>query len=115
MLQDDHPAFKSFPTSYHSDWQWETISESARGFILNDLPADFRPIAQPVDDFHRNNKVGSIFELKIGKGSLLVCGYNLGAESPVAQQLKKSLLDYMCSGFFNPHQTVDLEWLKTLF
>jgi hypothetical protein len=115
LLQDDHPAFMSFPTSYHSDWQWETISEDAKGFILNDLPADFRPIAQPVDDFHRNNKVGSIFELKIGKGSLLVCGYNLDSKSPVARQLKQSLLEYMGSAFFSPGQTADLEWLKRLF
>ena len=61
LLKEDHPAFHDFPTSYHSDWQWETISNDAKGFILNDLPVDYKPIAQPVDDFHRNNKVGSIF------------------------------------------------------
>ena len=114
LLQEEHPAFKSFPTSFHSDWQWETICKDAKGFILNDLPAAFKPIAQPVYDFHYNNKVGSIFELKIGKGTLLVCGYNLEAKLPVAQQLKRSLLNYMNSADFNPQQYADVEWLKQL-
>jgi hypothetical protein len=65
LLQEGHPAFKSFPTSFHSDWQWETICNDATGFILNDLPATYIPIAQPIDDFHTNNKVGSIFEFKV--------------------------------------------------
>lgn len=115
LLDEDHDAFETFPTSFHSDWQWESISEDAKGFILNDLPKDYRPIAQPVDDFHRNNKVGSIFELKIGKGSMLVCGYNLESGLPVANQLKKGLLSYMGSPAFNPSQSVDYSWLQKTF
>lgn len=114
LLNDTHPAFGDFPTSYHSDWQWESISSDAKGFILNELPAAYRPIAQPVDDFHRNNKVGSIFELQVGEGALLVCGYNLNKDLPVARQLKTSLLKYMSSSDFNPSQSADIEWLKQL-
>lgn len=112
LLKDQHPAFTDFPTSYHSDWQWETISKGAKGFILNDLPAAYKPIAQPVDDFHRNNKVGSIFELAVGKGKLLVCGYDLNADQPVARQLQQSLLHYMNSSTFAPQQQVNYEWLE---
>lgn len=115
LLDEENPAFKHFPTSFHSDWQWETISEDAKGFVLNDLPASYRPVAQPVDDFHRNNKIGSVFELKVGKGKLLVCGYNLNSELPVARQLKYSLLNYMNSPDFNPGQQVEKNWLKTKF
>lgn len=100
LIDEDHQAFDGFPTSFHSDWQWETISSDAKGFILNELPENYRPIAQPVDDFHRSNKVGSIFELKVGKGKLLVCGYNLTADLPVARQLRKSLLKYISSKIF---------------
>jgi hypothetical protein len=115
LLDEEHPAFDAFPTSFHSDWQWETICNDAKGFILNDLPEKFRPIAQPVDDFHRSNKVGSIFELKVGSGKLLVCGYNLNSELPVARQLKKSLLNYMESENFQPEQEVKPDWLQKLF
>ncbi|MFV0553151.1 MAG: sugar-binding domain-containing protein [Mangrovibacterium sp.] len=115
LLQDQHPAFADFPTAYHSDWQWESICAGAKGFLLNDMPEEYKPIAQPVDDFHRNNKVGSIFELAVGKGKLLVCGYNLNANQPVAKQLQTSLLEYMNSSEFTPTQSVDVDWLKAEF
>lgn len=114
LLDEEHPAFDDFPTSFHSDWQWETICSDAKGFILNELPDNYLPIAQPVDDFHRSNKVGSVFELKVGNGKLLVCGYNLNADLPVARQLKKSLLKYMRSKDFQPEQEVKKEWLQKL-
>ncbi|TKG93368.1 glycoside hydrolase family 2 [Puteibacter caeruleilacunae] len=113
-LQEEHPAFEHFPTSYHSDWQWESICNDAKGFILNDLPATYKPIAQPVDDFHRNNKVGSIFEFKIGQGKLLICGYNLNSDKPVAKQLRCSLINYMNSTDFNPPFEANQPWLKNL-
>ena len=113
LFKDKHPAFNEFPTSSHSNWQWETISKDAKGFILNDLPVAYKPIAQTVDDFHRNNKVGSIFELKVGKGKLLVCGYDLKNEDlPVARQLKKSLVNYVNSDSFDPETGVAIGWLK---
>ncbi|RIJ50602.1 glycoside hydrolase family 2 [Maribellus luteus] len=115
LVDNYHPAFTEFPSSYHSDWQWETISQNAKGFILNDLPASYHPLAQPVDDFHRNNKVGSVFELKVGNGKLLVCGYNLDADLPVARQLRFSLLKYMNSEDFQPAEPVSETWLKKLF
>jgi hypothetical protein len=113
LVDDRHPAFDHFPTAAHSDWQWETICGDAKGFILNDLPG-YRPIAQPVDDFHRSNKVGSVFELKVGAGKLLVCGYNLDSGLPVARQLKKSVLAYMNSEHFDPKQEVTTDWLLKL-
>ena len=114
LLQNNHKAFEKFPTESHSNWQWETISGDAKGFILNELPHDYKPLGQPVDDFHRNNKVGSIFELKVGKGKLLVCGYNLDAAKPVARQLKHSLVEYAKSDAFNPALEISTDWLKRI-
>jgi hypothetical protein len=115
LLNDKHPAFNDFPTAYHSDWQWQTISDKSKGFILNGLPHSYKPIAQPIDDFHRNNKVGAIFEVKVGAGSLLVCGFNLDENLPVARQLKTSLLKYMKMIEFAPKQQVDYRWLQKIF
>lgn len=115
-LQDAHPAFAHFPTSFHSDWQWETIMKGSKGFILNDTPKEYKPIAQIVDDFHRNNKEGSIFEYKVGSGKLLICGFDIANnELPVARQLKYSLVEYMKSSAFQPTLKVDAQYLKTLF
>ncbi len=116
LLKDKHPAFNDFPTSYHSDWQWEPFRKSTKGFILNDMPANYKPIAQVVDDFHRNNKEGAIFEFKVGKGKLLVSGFDLTNEDlVVSTQLKHSLLNYMNTDSFKPTQEVPEHYLKSLF
>jgi hypothetical protein len=116
LFKNEHPAFDYFPTDSHSDWQWEPFKKSTHGFILNTLPADYKPIAQVVDDFHRNNKIGTIFEFKVGKGKLLVCGYNINnTANPMANQLKYSLLNYAGSNKFNPTLEVSETYLKTLF
>lgn len=103
VVQDAHPVFGDFPTDSHSDWQWQSIYKGARCFYINGFPSDYRPMAQPVDDFHRNNFVAAIYELKVGNGKLLVSGFNLqDKNNTVAQQLRKSMLDYMNSDKFNP-------------
>ncbi|MBJ6367137.1 sugar-binding domain-containing protein [Snuella sedimenti] len=116
LLKDKHPAFNAFVTSYHSDWQWETIMKGSKAFILNEMPKEYKPIAQVVDDFHRNNKEGAIFELKVGKGKLLVCGFDIaGTDSPVAKQLLYSLKAYMESDAFAPETPINLTSLKKMF
>nr|WP_129733037.1 sugar-binding domain-containing protein [Parabacteroides goldsteinii] len=116
IVRDKHPLFARFPTESHSDWQWQSIYKDARAFYINDYPEDYKPIAQPVDDFHRNNKLASIFELKVGKGKLLVCGFDLKDESnPAARQLKSSILHYMNSTDFNPTYERDIVSLQKMF
>lgn len=116
LLKDEHAVFKNFPTSFHSDWQWETFKKTTKAFVLNDLPVTYKPIAQVVDDFHRNNKEGAIFEFKVGKGKLLVCGFDINREdNPVAKQLKYSISEYMKTDDFAPAHEVDEKYLKELF
>lgn len=116
VVDDSHPAFGEFPTSFHSDWQWEKIYSGARAFYLNHFPASYKAIAQPVDDFHRNNKLGAIFEVKAGKGKLLVCGFDVKeSDNPVAVQLKRSLMAYMGSDQFSPEYEVDEAVLAAMF
>lgn len=116
VVRDKHPLFAQFPTDSHSDWQWQSVYKKAHAFYINDYPEDYKPIAQPIDDFHRNNKLASIFELKVGKGKLLVCGFDLKDEkNPAARQLKRSILHYMNSADFNPSLERDLPSLQRMF
>lgn len=108
-----HPALSLFPTDSHTDWQWKEITQG-RSFIINGHP-QLQPIVQAVSDFHISDKLGSIFECKVGKGKLLVCGYNLNLSSPVARQLKYSLLHYMEQSNFNPSYTMEADTLKKMF
>lgn len=116
IVRDKHPAFEDFPTDSHSDWQWQAIYSGARAFYINDFPASYRPIAQPVDDFHRNNKLAGIFEMKVGKGKLLVSGFNfMDEKNMVSTQLKHSLLEYASSDRFDPSYERDVLSLRNMF
>ncbi|MCK5775496.1 MAG: hypothetical protein KAH25_04945 [Bacteroidales bacterium] len=142
-----HPAFAEFPTDGYSNWQWadlighfsaansfrvagapEELSASmekasgdvggrSKAIILDDTPADFRPILQVIDTYHRNSKLGTIFECKVGKGKLLVCAIDLDTDAdkrPAARQLKYSLKKYIGSDKFEPTHSLSVELLDKL-
>ncbi len=118
LVQYEHPALKEFPTTSSLDWQWEEVCRNSRGTILDGEGIDIKPIVQPIDDFHTNRKLASIFEVKSGAGSILICGYNLVdklEERPAARQLRKSLLDYISTEDFSPAITVSDQWLRNKF
>lgn len=141
VIQNKHKALALFPTEDVLDWQWQPlcadaadydqkpenswrdlpriINPNARGFILDVFPADYRPIVQPVPDFQRPKKIGTIFELKTESGGrLMVCGYDIASDldsRPVARQLRKSLIEYMVSSDFDPRYSVQNEWILVTF
>ncbi|ALL05488.1 hypothetical protein AQ505_08280 [Pedobacter sp. PACM 27299] len=121
LINDQHPALADFPTGSFTDWQWESISKG-RSFKMKDWPSNLEPIVQPISDFHLNEKLAAIFECKVGKGKLLVCGYDIDPskqqgtkQNPVAKQLRYSLLKYMGTPAFDPQVDVDTSQLKKSF
>ena len=70
----------------------------------------------PVPDLHYSTFMGTLFELSVGDGRLMVCGLNLSHEElPEVRAMKKSLLAYMASDAFNPTISVDIEKFKEAF
>jgi len=118
LCNPHHPALAQFPTESHSNWQWWDLMAHSKAIILDDTPADFRPIVQIIDDFNRNQKLGAIFEARVGEGKLLVCsidlGHNLEAR-PAARQMRHSLLRYMRSDRFVPAPELAMDVLDKLF
>jgi hypothetical protein len=98
LCDPKHPALAQFPTEFHSNWQWFDILMHSRAMILDDLPADFRPIVQVIDNFDadRSHKLGLIFDLGVGQGKLLICTSDLPAllDHPEARSLLVSLVAY---------------------
>ena len=109
LCDPNHPALADFPTEFHSNWQWFNLLQNSRTMILDAMPAGYRPIVQVIDNCERAKKLGNIFEVKMGKGKLLVCSINLPAiqDKPEARQLLHSLLRYMNSDRFEPKTTID--------
>lgn len=118
LIRNDHPALKGFPTTTALDWQWQDLCDHSRGTILDGEALDIDPIIQPIDDFHANKKLASLFEIKFGKGSILICGYNIADnldKRPAAKQLRQSLLNYINSDNFKPVKEVSEKWLRDKF
>jgi len=113
-----HPALAGFPTDSYSNWQWYELLDHSRSVILDDTPAEFRPIVHVIDNFARNHKLGVIFECRVGSGRLLVCGIDLPAlagKQPAARQLLASLQRYAASAEFQPKSELTAEALDQLF
>jgi hypothetical protein len=119
LVQSEHPAFDLFPTDGHLDWQWHGICAGARGFIMNNQPESYKPIVQPVSDYHFSDKLGSIFEFKTMQGGrLLVCGYNITKnleKNHAARQLRKSLLAYASGDKFKPDTNISRKGFEKYF
>ncbi|WP_020620755.1 sugar-binding domain-containing protein [Paenibacillus daejeonensis] len=114
LCDDKHGALKSFPTEYHSNWQWWSIVMRSRALILDHLPTELRPIVQVIDNFERNHKLALLFEAKVGEGRLIVCSSDLRSleDRPEARQLWNSIMAYAASEDFKPSTRVELAHLR---
>lgn len=117
LIDDQSDALKGFPTSMHTDWQWGVIVQNSRPLVLDQLPADYLPTVQVIDNVERNHKLGLLFEFAVGKGKILVCMSDLPSltQYPEVCQLYKSLTDYMRSSKFAPKTSLSPDQLNALF
>jgi hypothetical protein len=117
LCDPEHPLFRDFPTEYHSNWQWWDPVSHSQAMIVNDLPADLKPLIQPIDTWFENRRLALAFEAKTGRGRLLVCSIdlqNLPEERIVSKQLLNSILNYMNSDAFNPENQVEISKIKSI-
>ena len=117
LCDPKHPALAQFPTDSHGDWQWWSLLTRSKALILDDAPAEYRPIVQVIDNFDRNHKLGAVFEANVGAGRLLVSTIDLVSDlesRPAARQLRHSLLAYMNSEAFRPKAALSVSLLDQL-
>ncbi|MES2279235.1 MAG: sugar-binding domain-containing protein [Bacteroidota bacterium] len=118
LIQSKSAAFATFPTDYHSDLQWWEIANRSQVMILENFPAGFKPLVQPIDTWFLNRRLGLIYEAKVGKGKLIVSSADLkpdlSADMPAARQLYTSLIQYMSSNKFNPASEISFEVIKDI-
>jgi hypothetical protein len=117
LCDPKHPALASFPTEFHSNWQWWYLISQAGAMILDDLPKELRPTVQVIDDWVTSRKLGLVFEARMAGGKLLVCSIDLRKDlehNPVAGQMLHSLLRYMNSSSFKPAVTLAPDKVRSL-
>ena len=117
LTNPEHTLFNDFPTDFHTNWQWYSIIKNSYPLILDNMPEEYRPIVQVIDNVERNHKLGLVFELNVGGGKLLVCMVDLEAarNTPEGLQFYASLLEYMNSSEFKPATSVSAKAFKNLF
>ena len=116
MCSPDSPLLANFPTEFHSNWQWWQLVKNCKPIILDDTPADYKPLIQTIDNFARNHKLGMVFETKYGKGSVLICAIDLLnlQDKPEARQLYFSMLNYVNSNHFAPSFRLNKDYLHEI-
>jgi hypothetical protein len=96
LIQNKHPALADFPTQEYCNWQWWSLLTPCAGSVVLDQVKNIQPIVQTIDAFSRNQKLGLIFEAKVGSGRLLVCSANLSGDTdPMRLQMRASLVRYL--------------------
>lgn len=118
LTNPEHPAFAEFPTEYHSNWQWWDAMSHSNAIVLDQFTPDLNPIVRIVDDWFENRRTTLLFEVKVGKGKLLVSGVDLHSnleKRPEARQLLYSLKKYVASEKFNPKVQLEPREIKSLF
>jgi hypothetical protein len=111
------PILAGFPNQGYSDYQWWDIMSASDAMIMDDMPKDFLPDIQMIDDWTANHKLGLLFETKVGKGKLVVCSIDLTnnlTKRPAAAQLRQSILEYMASANFHPTVEIDSQLIKRM-
>jgi hypothetical protein len=107
-----HPTLAAFPNEGCSDYQWWDITAFCSAMVMDDFPADFRPIVHLIDDWFTNRKLGILFETKVGAGKMMVCSVDIVTDidkRPAARQFRRSIEQYMVSDNFNPVADIDLK------
>tara|TARA_R110000751_G_scaffold1474_4_gene5557 strand:+ start:24019 stop:26907 length:2889 start_codon:yes stop_codon:yes gene_type:complete len=117
LIDPEHPLFKEFPTEYHSDLQWYSIVNKQQVMHLEDFPANFKPLIQPIDTWFMNRRLAMAFEAKVGNGKLMVVSVDLNdpEKDAAAHQLYYSLQKYMASAEFNPKNELHIALIEDLF
>ncbi len=105
LCNPDHPALASFPTEFHSNWQWWDAMTHSDALRLDKLAYIEEPIVRIIDDWFFNRSLALIFEVSVGNGQMIISGVDLVnnlENRKEAIQLRTSLLDYMAMESFNP-------------
>ena len=117
LIDDKHPCFRNFPTSYYADWQWWDILNHTTAMELDMMPG-LKPVIQSIDSYEYNHKLGIAFEANVGKGRLFVLAIDLKdevAKKPAVRQLLTAVRQYVASADFKPAARLEMYQLDQLF
>jgi len=117
LCNPEHPALRTFPTEYHSNWQWWDAMFHGQAIRMDGFEQEIEPVVRIIDDWFENRSLGLIFEARAGEGTILISGADLLSDLEnrlEAKQLLNSLLAYMNTARFDPKVAVSFRELEKL-
>ncbi len=112
LIDANHPIFKTFPTEFHTNWQWWPMA-SQRAVLL---PESYKAIVTEMDSYAYLRPMAQLLECRCGNGKLVFSTMGLQDLQcyPEARALLASIYTYMDSQEFVPQQEISWDVLKTL-
>jgi beta-galactosidase len=112
LIDRDHPALRDMPNDGWADLHFYPLIQGSKTVFLDSLPARVPPIVRCIDRPNRLAHRAYLFELAVGKGKLLVSGFNFSKSDPASAFLLDRLKRYASGPEFAPAVEVPAAWLR---
>ena len=117
ILDRGHPALRAMPTEGWCDLQFYPLIQGSKTVLLSSLDTQIRPMIRCIDRPTRLADRAYLFEVNVGRGKLLVSGFNFSgaieAGDPAGLYLLDQLIRYALSPEFRPEAILAETALKT--
>ncbi len=112
LIDERHPLFEGFPTSFHTDWQWWPMAVQ-RAIVL---PHDMHCIVAELDSYAYLKPMAQLVECRCGGGRLLISSMGLHnlLKYPEARALQESIYRYLASERFAPCQELSIDEVRKM-
>ena len=103
LIDDGHPLFRAFPTSFHTDYQWWRMA-GQRAMRLPDESFAGGIIVRQMDSCLRLDTFAMLAEAKAGAGKIVISSMGLKKLPPAPEviALRNAVIRYMQSADFDP-------------
>ena len=112
LIEENHPLFADFPTSFHTDWQWWPMAVQ-RAIVL---PQRMQCIITEMDSYAFLRPMAQLLECHCEGGRLLISSLGLHQlqQYPEARALQRSIYRYLASPTFDSHNHLSAEAVREL-
>ena len=112
VIDAGHPALRGMPHDGWADLHFYPLIQGSKSVFLEPLPAHIEPIVRCIDRPNRLAHRAYLFEAAVGRGKLLVSGFNLSRSEPATEFLLGELKRYASGPEFAPTAEIPVQWLR---
>lgn len=116
ILDGKHLALRAMPSDGWCDLQFYSLLQNSKSILLTPLGKKIKPLVRCIDRPTRLADRAYLFEAVVGRGQLLVSGFNfaqaLDSKDPAGIFLLGKLVNYALGSDFAPTQTLPVESIE---